>query len=156
MISGAYTDSHPVIVMFWDIVVQFTEQQKRQLLKFVTSCSRPPLLGFKVSDLWFILFIISLSWLMALQLWNLVLELSFCWSMTGKQDGRVVSTPAFGSEGPRFDPLQQPFVQLSLWWFKQSHTNSWSLISLFTVPSFGWDVKPRPRVNCLTGAGTLN
>lgn len=25
----------------------FTSTQKRQLLKFVTSCSRPPLLGFK-------------------------------------------------------------------------------------------------------------
>ena len=31
----------------------------------------------------------------------------------GEQDGRVVSTPAFGSEGPRFDPRQQPLVQLS-------------------------------------------
>ena len=29
----------------------------------------------------------------------------------GEQDGRVVSTPAFGSEGPRFDPRQQPLVQ---------------------------------------------
>ena len=58
----------------------------------------------------------------------------------GEQDGRVVSTPAFGSEGPRFDPRQQPLVQLSLWLFKQSHTNSWSLFSLFTIPSFGWDV----------------
>ena len=26
---------------------EFTDLQKRQLLKFVTSCSRPPLLGFK-------------------------------------------------------------------------------------------------------------
>ena len=33
--------------MFWDVVGQFTEDQKKQLLKFVTSCSRPPLLGFK-------------------------------------------------------------------------------------------------------------
>ena len=31
----------------------------------------------------------------------------------GEQDGRVVRTPAFGSEGPRFDPRQQPLVQLS-------------------------------------------
>lgn len=29
------------------MVSSFSEQQKRQLLKFVTSCSRPPLLGFK-------------------------------------------------------------------------------------------------------------
>ena len=27
-----------------------TEEQKRKLLKFVTSCSRPPLLGFKELD----------------------------------------------------------------------------------------------------------
>ena len=33
-----------------------------------------------------------------------------------EQDGRVA--PDFGSKGPRFDPWQQPFVQLSLWWFK--------------------------------------
>ena len=73
-----------------------------------------------------------------------------------EQDGRVVKAPDFGSKGPRFDPRQQPLVQLSLWWFKQSHTNSWSLFSLFTAPSFGWDVKPRPRVNRLTGAGSFN
>ena len=57
---------------------------------------------------------------------------------------------------PRFNPRLQPFLQLSLWWFKQSHTNSWSLFSLFTVPTFEWDIKPRPRVNRLTGAGLLN
>lgn len=46
--SGGFSDTHPVMVMFWDAVMQFTDKQKRQLLKFVTSCSRPPLLGFKV------------------------------------------------------------------------------------------------------------
>ncbi|KAK3607654.1 hypothetical protein CHS0354_010642 [Potamilus streckersoni] len=45
--SGGYTDDHPVIQVFWKVVEQFTEDQKRKLLKFVTSCSRPPLLGFK-------------------------------------------------------------------------------------------------------------
>ena len=29
-----------------------------------------------------------------------------------KQDGRVDKTPAYGSEGLRFDPRQQTFVQL--------------------------------------------
>lgn len=29
------------------VVGSFTEEQKRALLRFVTSCSRPPLLGFK-------------------------------------------------------------------------------------------------------------
>lgn len=45
--SGGYTINHPVIQNFWDVVENFTDTQKRQLLKFVTSCSRPPLLGFK-------------------------------------------------------------------------------------------------------------
>jgi len=45
---GGYAPDHPVIVMFWQVVEEFTDHQKRQLLKFVTSCSRPPLLGFKV------------------------------------------------------------------------------------------------------------
>jgi len=46
---GAYNVDHPVIKMFWKVVESFTNKQKRQLLKFVTSCSRPPLLGFKVN-----------------------------------------------------------------------------------------------------------
>ena len=33
--------------MFWKVVENFSELEKQQLLKFVTSCSRPPLLGFK-------------------------------------------------------------------------------------------------------------
>lgn len=45
--SGAYNVDHPVIKMFWKVVESFTNKQKRQLLKFVTSCSRPPLLGFR-------------------------------------------------------------------------------------------------------------
>ena len=42
----------------------------------------------------------------------------------GEQDGRVVRKSAFGSEGPRFDPRQQPLMQLSQRWLKQSHTSS--------------------------------
>ncbi|XP_077981688.1 ubiquitin-protein ligase E3C-like [Glandiceps talaboti] len=45
--SGTYSINHPVIEMFWRVVNNFNDRQKRQLLKFVTSCSRPPLLGFK-------------------------------------------------------------------------------------------------------------
>lgn len=33
--------------MFWNVVNSFTQQERRDLLRFVTSCSRPPLLGFK-------------------------------------------------------------------------------------------------------------
>ncbi|CAH3047243.1 unnamed protein product [Porites evermanni] len=45
--SGGFTGDHPCVHSFWRVVDQFTDTQKRQLLKFVTSCSRPPLLGFK-------------------------------------------------------------------------------------------------------------
>lgn len=45
--GGAYNTEHPTIVAFWQVLRGFNEGQKRQLLKFVTSCSRPPLLGFK-------------------------------------------------------------------------------------------------------------
>lgn len=45
--SGEYNAKHATIKLFWQVVQQFDEQQSRQLLKFVTSCSRPPLLGFQ-------------------------------------------------------------------------------------------------------------
>ncbi|KZC14784.1 Ubiquitin-protein ligase E3C [Dufourea novaeangliae] len=48
--TGGYASDHPTITAFWKVVNEFNDQQKRQLLKFVTSCSRPPLLGFKELD----------------------------------------------------------------------------------------------------------
>ncbi|KAF0300565.1 Ubiquitin-protein ligase E3C [Amphibalanus amphitrite] len=45
--SGGYSDDHPVIETFWRVAAGLTDRQKTQLLKFVTSCSRPPLLGFR-------------------------------------------------------------------------------------------------------------
>ncbi|XP_030554111.1 ubiquitin-protein ligase E3C [Drosophila novamexicana] len=48
--GGEYTPEHPSIVAFWEAVEGFDDLQRRQLLKFVTSCSRPPLLGFKDLD----------------------------------------------------------------------------------------------------------
>ncbi|XP_072432313.1 ubiquitin-protein ligase E3C [Chiloscyllium punctatum] len=45
--SGGYSADHAVIKIFWIVVESFTNDEKRKLLKFVTSCSRPPLLGFK-------------------------------------------------------------------------------------------------------------
>ncbi|XP_077124690.1 ubiquitin-protein ligase E3C isoform X1 [Ranitomeya variabilis] len=45
--SGGYSADHQVIKIFWRVVENFTDEEKRKLLKFVTSCSRPPLLGFK-------------------------------------------------------------------------------------------------------------
>ena len=37
------------MVAFWKVFTEMKEKDKRSLLKFVTSCSRPPLLGFKVT-----------------------------------------------------------------------------------------------------------
>lgn len=47
--NGDFSIEHPTIVCFWRVLEQFNDIQRRQLLKFVTSCSRPPLLGFKVN-----------------------------------------------------------------------------------------------------------
>ena len=47
--SGGYDINHPTISAFWQVVTGLDDEQKRSLLKFVTSCSRPPLLGFKVT-----------------------------------------------------------------------------------------------------------
>lgn len=43
--SGGYSSNHLTIIAFWKAVESFNEKQKSLLLKFVTSCSRPPLLG---------------------------------------------------------------------------------------------------------------
>ncbi|XP_071445333.1 ubiquitin-protein ligase E3C [Hetaerina americana] len=48
--AGGYSPEHPTIRAFWTVVEQFDDLQRRLLLKFVTSCSRPPLLGFKELD----------------------------------------------------------------------------------------------------------
>mmetsp|Transcript_50018 Transcript_50018/g.57417 ORF Transcript_50018/g.57417 Transcript_50018/m.57417 type:complete len:534 (+) Transcript_50018:1-1602(+) len=45
--SGGYSKSSKQIRNFWQAVESLTEKEKGGLLKFVTSCSRPPLLGFK-------------------------------------------------------------------------------------------------------------
>ncbi|KAF5355124.1 hypothetical protein D9756_005712 [Leucocoprinus leucothites] len=45
--GGLYDPGHPTILLFWKVVNSFSEDQKRLLLRFVSSCSRPPLLGFK-------------------------------------------------------------------------------------------------------------
>jgi len=42
-----YSDKHPLIEAFWRCVEELTDEQKGKLLKFTTSCSRPPLFGFK-------------------------------------------------------------------------------------------------------------
>ncbi|XP_045698199.1 ubiquitin-protein ligase E3B isoform X1 [Phyllostomus hastatus] len=44
---GGFHGSHRVIIWLWDILASdFTPSERAMFLKFVTSCSRPPLLGF--------------------------------------------------------------------------------------------------------------
>ncbi|KAL3150396.1 hypothetical protein ABBQ32_000234 [Trebouxia sp. C0010 RCD-2024] len=45
--AGGYHQEHPIIRDFWKVVSTFTAEQQAQLLKFITACSRAPLLGFK-------------------------------------------------------------------------------------------------------------
>lgn len=44
--SGGYHPSQPYVQGFWDILAEFTPQQKADFLHFITSCPRPPLSGF--------------------------------------------------------------------------------------------------------------
>ncbi|XP_055603110.1 ubiquitin-protein ligase E3B [Uranotaenia lowii] len=44
---GGFHDGHRVVGWLWDILAKdFSEEEKKLFLKFVTSCSKPPLLGF--------------------------------------------------------------------------------------------------------------
>ncbi|KAI9033013.1 hypothetical protein DFJ74DRAFT_627859 [Hyaloraphidium curvatum] len=45
--SGGYSADHPTISIFWEVVRGFGDAERRKLLRFATSCSRPPLLGFR-------------------------------------------------------------------------------------------------------------
>jgi len=45
--GGLYDENHETIQLFWKVVRSFDQEKRRGLLRFVTSCSRPPLLGFK-------------------------------------------------------------------------------------------------------------
>uniref|UniRef100_A0A6S8NUX6 HECT-type E3 ubiquitin transferase n=1 Tax=Dunaliella tertiolecta TaxID=3047 RepID=A0A6S8NUX6_DUNTE len=45
--AGGYHEEHPVILDFWSVLSTFSPEQQREFLKFVTACSRAPLLGFK-------------------------------------------------------------------------------------------------------------
>jgi len=42
--GGVYDEQEETIAAFWSVVKGFTPEQRRKLLLFVTSCSRPPLL----------------------------------------------------------------------------------------------------------------
>lgn len=45
--SGGYRPDHHVIEMFWEVLKSFSVEYQKKFLKFVTGCSRGPLLGFK-------------------------------------------------------------------------------------------------------------
>eukprot|EP00842_Homolaphlyctis_polyrhiza_P005792 jgi/Hompol1/6213/HPOL_002212-RA len=44
--NGVYSHDHPTIEMFWRVVEQMDDAERRMLVQYITSCSRPPLLGF--------------------------------------------------------------------------------------------------------------
>ncbi|CAK9136438.1 unnamed protein product [Ilex paraguariensis] len=45
--AGGYHREHYVIEMFWEVIKHFSLENQCKFLKFVTGCSRGPLLGFK-------------------------------------------------------------------------------------------------------------
>lgn len=45
--TGGYSEGSRTIKLFWEVVEGFEPKERCMLLKFVTSCSRAPLLGFK-------------------------------------------------------------------------------------------------------------
>ncbi len=42
--GGLYDENEETIQLFWKVVDKFDQDQRRALLRFATSCSRPPLL----------------------------------------------------------------------------------------------------------------
>jgi hypothetical protein len=48
--AGGYHPSQPIMIWFWEVIEQLTPDQQRQFLRFMTSCSRQPLLGFRALE----------------------------------------------------------------------------------------------------------
>jgi len=48
--SGGYHESHPVIIWFWEVFEELPVEKQANLLQFVTSSPRAPLLGFRYLD----------------------------------------------------------------------------------------------------------
>lgn len=44
---GGFDENDVTVRIFWDVLAEFDNEERRKLLKFVTSTPRPPLLGFK-------------------------------------------------------------------------------------------------------------
>jgi ubiquitin-protein ligase E3 C len=49
--GGLYDENHPTIQLFWRVVKSLDVEKRRMLLRFVTSCARPPLLYVKAQYL---------------------------------------------------------------------------------------------------------
>ncbi|GJR59572.1 E3 ubiquitin protein ligase UPL7 [Tanacetum coccineum] len=45
--TGGYTEGSRTVKLFWEVLREFEPKERCLLMKFVTSCSRAPLLGFK-------------------------------------------------------------------------------------------------------------
>ncbi|KAL9238927.1 hypothetical protein vseg_013294 [Gypsophila vaccaria] len=45
--TGGYSEGSRAVKLFWEVIAGFEPTERCMLLKFVTSCSRAPLLGFK-------------------------------------------------------------------------------------------------------------
>ena len=45
--DSVYDESHPTIINFWQVLKELDSADLKKFVKFVTSCSRPPLFGFK-------------------------------------------------------------------------------------------------------------
>ncbi|KAG8973411.1 hypothetical protein FRC05_008802 [Tulasnella sp. 425] len=45
--GGSFNEEHPTVAAFWKVLRSFDQAQRCAFLRFVTSCARPPLLGFK-------------------------------------------------------------------------------------------------------------
>eukprot|EP00316_Scyphosphaera_apsteinii_P025320 CAMPEP_0119325862 /NCGR_PEP_ID=MMETSP1333-20130426/66870_1 /TAXON_ID=418940 /ORGANISM="Scyphosphaera apsteinii, Strain RCC1455" /LENGTH=130 /DNA_ID=CAMNT_0007333991 /DNA_START=47 /DNA_END=439 /DNA_ORIENTATION=+ len=45
--SGGYHPEHPVVQWLWQVLEEFDALKRAATLKFATSCSRPPLMGFR-------------------------------------------------------------------------------------------------------------
>eukprot|EP00038_Savillea_parva_P003491 m.126417 g.126417 ORF g.126417 m.126417 type:complete len:981 (-) comp11189_c0_seq4:875-3817(-) len=44
--SGGLTEGHVTVELFWSVVYEMDDEERHALVKFVTSCRRPPLFGF--------------------------------------------------------------------------------------------------------------
>jgi len=45
--AAGYHPSQPIVLWFWEVIEEMTPDQQRKFLRFMTSCSRQPLLGFQ-------------------------------------------------------------------------------------------------------------